>query len=234
MSSGDCGPRRRARPPSSPRGVTSLDLATGIGGLPRGAVIELVGVESSGKTAILYAALAAAQADDGLVALIDAEGTADGETLLACGVDLDALIIAYPASAPDAFLLLTILARCRALDLLALVSIPALRDLPPGTAIPARDASGDRPPDLAAPDPSPAGGARPPRPGPGAPRQPDGRRGRQRACVRRRVAARPPRHIRAVARRAGAQATTSRCGFWPSRSRASRTAPGARAGCAWR
>jgi recombination protein RecA len=115
-----------------PSGSLGLDLATGLGGLPRGHVTELLGPDSSGKTALLYAALAATQRAGGIVALIDAEGTVDAEALVACGVDLADLLLAHPASAPDALLILTILARCRALDLLGLSSVPALRDLPGG------------------------------------------------------------------------------------------------------
>ncbi|CAA9556909.1 MAG: RecA [uncultured Thermomicrobiales bacterium] len=117
-----------------PSGSLGLDLATGLGGLPRGHVTELLGAESSGKTALLYAALAANQRAGGIVALIDAEGTVDAGALLACGVDLADLLLAHPASAPDALLMLTILAHCQALDALGLVSIPALRDLPAGRA----------------------------------------------------------------------------------------------------
>lgn len=113
-------------------GSLALDRATVLGGFPRGHVSELVGSSSSGKTTLLYAALAAAQRAGGIAALVDAEGTADAEALLACGIDLDALVVARPASATDALLLLTILARCGALDLLGFSSVPALRDLPAG------------------------------------------------------------------------------------------------------
>lgn len=123
-----------ARRPTTDRAVPSgslgLDLATGMGGLPRGHLTEILGAPSSGKTALLAAAIAATQRADGLVALIDAEGSADAEALLGCGVDLDELIVAQPASAADALLMLTILARCGGLDLLALASVAALRDLP--------------------------------------------------------------------------------------------------------
>lgn len=115
-----------------PSGSLGLDLATGLGGLPRGHVTELLGPESSGKTALLYATLAANQRAGGIVALIDAEGTVDPEALIACGMDVADLLLAHPASAPDALLMLTILARCHAFDALGLVSIPALRDLPAG------------------------------------------------------------------------------------------------------
>ena len=118
--------------PAIPSGSLALDLATGIGGLPRGGVTELVGPDTSGKTTLLYSTLAAVQRAGGLAALIDAEGSAVAEALTACGVDLDDLLLARPASAPDAWLLLTILARCRGLDALGFSSVPALRDLPAG------------------------------------------------------------------------------------------------------
>jgi recombination protein RecA len=124
----------RAQPPDRaiPSGSLGLDLATGLNGLPRGGITELVGGETSGKTALLHSALAAVQRAGGLVALIDAEGSVDAESLAACGVVLDDLLLAHPASASDAMLLLTILARCKGLDLLGLSSVPALRDLPAG------------------------------------------------------------------------------------------------------
>lgn len=114
-----------------PSGSLGLDLATGVGGLPRGRLSELLGPPSSGKTALLYSALAATQRAGGLAALIDAEGSADGDALAACGVDLDELLLARPVSAQDTLLMLTILARCGGLDALGLASIAALRDLPP-------------------------------------------------------------------------------------------------------
>jgi recombination protein RecA len=85
-----------------PTGSLALDRATGLGGFPRGHVIELIGGASSGKTALLYAALAA---------LVDAEGTAAPDVLRACGIDLDTLVLARPVSATDALLVLPIILR---------------------------------------------------------------------------------------------------------------------------
>jgi recombination protein RecA len=133
---------------SLPSGSLALDRATGLGGFPRGHVTELIGAASSGKTALLYAALAAAQRAGGLAALVDAEGTADPDVLLACGIELDTLVLARPVSATDALLLLAILARCGALDLLALSSVPALRDLPAGRMRPSLDDHSLAAPDL--------------------------------------------------------------------------------------
>jgi recombination protein RecA len=94
-----------------PTGSLALDRATGLGGFPRGHVIELIGGASSGKTALLYAALAAAQRAGGLAALVDAEGTAAPDVLLACGIDLDTLVLARPVSATDALLVLPVILR---------------------------------------------------------------------------------------------------------------------------
>ena len=139
--------RRVVEDHALPSGSLALDRAVGTGGLPRGHLTELVGAPSSGKTALLYAALAHTQRSGGLAALVDAEGTADPAALLACGADLDTLLLARPASATDALLLLAILARCGALDLLGLSSIPALRHLPSGRL---RPTSADH--SVAAPD----------------------------------------------------------------------------------
>lgn len=97
--------RERPGDRAVPSGSLGLDLATGLGGLLRGHLTELVGGDSSGKTALLYAALAATQRQGGLAALIDAEGSADAETLVACGVDLGALILARPDTVTDALLM---------------------------------------------------------------------------------------------------------------------------------
>jgi recombination protein RecA len=138
--------RRLGRPrpggPAVPSGSLGLDLATGLRGFPRGHLSELVGGDSSGKTALLHSALAATQREGGLVALVDAEGSADGDALAACGIDLDDLLLVQPASAADALLDLAILARCGALDLLALSSVAALRDLalPAGATLPEHQA----------------------------------------------------------------------------------------------
>lgn len=117
-----------------PSGSLGLDLATGVGGFPRGRLTELLGAETSGKTSLLYSTLAATQRQGGLVALVDAEGSADPDALRGCGIELHDLLVVQPASAADALALLTILARCGGLDLLALASLAALRDYPLGVA----------------------------------------------------------------------------------------------------
>ena len=134
----DVARRLRERAPSVassavPSGSLGLDLATGTSGFPRGRLTELLGVETSGKTSLLFGAIAATQRQGGLVALIDAEDSADPEALAACGVDLRELLVVRPDSAADALAILTILARCGGPDLLALASLAALRDFPIGT-----------------------------------------------------------------------------------------------------
>ncbi len=117
-------------------GSVGLDRATGLGDFPRGHLSELLGPESSGKTTLLHAALAATQRAGGLVALVDAEDGADGASLAAAGCDLDTLLIVKPTSARDALLVAIILARCGGLDLLGFASLVALHDLPAGTRQP--------------------------------------------------------------------------------------------------
>jgi recombination protein RecA len=127
---------RPARDPAErvvPSGSVGLDRATGLGGFPRGHLTEILGPESSGKTTLLHAALAATQRAGGLAALVDAEDGADGASLAAAGCDLDTLLIVKPTSARDALLMAIILARCSGLDLLGFASLDALRDLPGGT-----------------------------------------------------------------------------------------------------
>jgi len=119
-----------------PSGSVGLDRATGLAGLPRGHLTELLGPESCGKTTLLHAALAATQRAGGLVALVDAEDGADGASLAGAGCDLDTLLVVTPTSARDALLVAIILARCGGLDLLGFASLDALRELPPGTRHP--------------------------------------------------------------------------------------------------
>lgn len=134
-----------------PSGSLGLDLATRTGGFPRGRLTELLGAETSGKTSLLFAAIAATQRQGGLVALVDAEDSADPEALAGCGVDLRELLVVRPDSAADALAILTILARCGGPDLLALASLAALRDYPLGVGPAGRGAALDegRPYDLA-------------------------------------------------------------------------------------
>jgi len=118
---------------SVPTGSLALDYATGIGGVPRGRITEILGPDSSGKTSLAYHILANAQRDGGLAVLIDAEQSADAESMERCGVNLADLIVATPASVEEALKMVEILVRCGALDALMVSSISALLGLPART-----------------------------------------------------------------------------------------------------
>jgi recombination protein RecA len=79
-----------------PTGSIALDVALGIGGLPRGRVIEIYGPESSGKTTLTLHAVASVQAGGGIAAFIDAEHALDPEYAAKCGVDIENLYISQP------------------------------------------------------------------------------------------------------------------------------------------
>jgi len=108
-------------------GSLGLDLL--VGGLPRGAIVEYAGVDGSGKETLAFTALARCQQGGGLVLILDAAGTTDPDALTAAGIHLDALLLACPITAQEAWGTLVALAQCGALDLLVL-SLPALRVLP--------------------------------------------------------------------------------------------------------
>jgi len=109
-----------------PTGAISLDIALGIGGLPRGRVVEIYGPESSGKTTVALHAVASAQKKGGIVAFIDAEHALDPEYAKALGVDTDALIVSQPDSGEQALEIADMLIRSGALDLIVVDSVAAL------------------------------------------------------------------------------------------------------------
>ncbi|PZS10802.1 MAG: recombinase RecA [Acidimicrobiales bacterium] len=116
------------RPPVAviPTGSIALDVALGIGGLPRGRVVEIFGPESSGKTTVALHAAASAQAAGGIVAFIDAEHALDPEYAKALGVDTDALLVSQPDNGEQALEIADMLIRSGALDLLVIDSVAAL------------------------------------------------------------------------------------------------------------
>ncbi len=109
-----------------PTGAISLDVALGIGGLPRGRVVEIYGPESSGKTTVALHAVANAQAAGGIVAFIDAEHALDPDYAAALGVDTDALLVSQPDSGEQALEIADMLVRSGALDLIVIDSVAAL------------------------------------------------------------------------------------------------------------
>ncbi|MEU9498600.1 recombinase RecA [Streptomyces sp. NPDC048196] len=109
-----------------PTGSTALDVALGVGGLPRGRVIEVYGPESSGKTTLTLHAVANAQRAGGSVAFIDAEHALDPEYAKKLGVDTDALILSQPDNGEQALEITDMLVRSGALDLIVIDSVAAL------------------------------------------------------------------------------------------------------------
>ncbi len=109
-----------------PTGSIALDIALGIGGLPRGRVVEIYGPESSGKTTVALHAVANAQRNGGIAAFIDAEHALDPEYAKALGVDTDALLVSQPDTGEQALEIADMLIRSGALDILVIDSVAAL------------------------------------------------------------------------------------------------------------
>ena len=109
-----------------PTGAIALDVALGLGGLPRGRVVEIYGPESSGKTTVALHAVASAQRAGGIVAFIDAEHALDPEYAKNLGVDTDALLVSQPDSGEQALEIADMLIRSGALDILVIDSVAAL------------------------------------------------------------------------------------------------------------
>jgi len=109
-----------------PTGSISLDIALGIGGLPRGRVVEIYGPESSGKTTLALHAIANAQKAGGIAAFIDAEHAFDAEYAKKLGVDIDALLVSQPDTGEQALEIMDMLIRSGALDIVVVDSVAAL------------------------------------------------------------------------------------------------------------
>ncbi|MBQ7805138.1 recombinase RecA, partial [Rhodococcus sp. (in: high G+C Gram-positive bacteria)] len=109
-----------------PTGSIALDVALGIGGLPRGRVIEIYGPESSGKTTVALHAVANAQANGGIAAFIDAEHALDPDYAAKLGVDTDALLVSQPDTGEQALEITDMLIRSGALDIVVIDSVAAL------------------------------------------------------------------------------------------------------------
>ncbi|MFE2285123.1 recombinase RecA [Streptomyces sp. NPDC059443] len=107
-------------------GSTALDIALGVGGLPRGRVVEVYGPESSGKTTLTLHAVANAQKAGGTVAFVDAEHALDPEYAKALGVDTDNLILSQPDTGEQALEIVDMLVRSGAIDLIVIDSVAAL------------------------------------------------------------------------------------------------------------
>ena len=120
------GEEGRAPIEAIPTGSIALDIALGIGGLPKGRVIEVYGPESSGKTTVALHAIANAQAQGGICAFIDAEHALDPEYAKALGVDIDSLLVSQPDTGEQALEITDMLIRSGAISLIVIDSVAAL------------------------------------------------------------------------------------------------------------
>jgi len=109
-----------------PTGSVGLDHALGVGGVPRGRVVEVFGPESSGKTTLVLHIIANAQKQGGLAAFVDAEHALDPDYAKALGVDIDNLLVSQPDTGEQALEITDMLVRSGALDIVAIDSVAAL------------------------------------------------------------------------------------------------------------
>ena len=107
-------------------GALSLDLALGVGGVPRGRIVEIFGPESSGKTTLVYHVIAEAQARGGVCAFVDAEHAIDPIYAQKIGVDTDELLVSQPDYGEQALEIVDVLVRSGAIDIVAVDSVAAL------------------------------------------------------------------------------------------------------------
>ncbi len=112
--------------PALPTGALSLDIATGIGGIPRGRIVEIYGPESSGKTTLTLNIIARIQSTGGVAAFIDAEHALDPQYAQKIGVKVDELLISQPDSGEQALQIAEMLVRSNAVDLIVVDSVAAL------------------------------------------------------------------------------------------------------------
>jgi recombination protein RecA len=109
-----------------PTGSIALDVALGLGGLPRGRIVEIYGPESSGKTTVALHAVASAQKAGGIAAFIDAEHALDPDYAQKLGVDTDALLVSQPDTGEQALEIADMLIRSGAIDIVVIDSVAAL------------------------------------------------------------------------------------------------------------
>ena len=124
MRYGDGGPELEVE--AIPTGALALDAALGIGGVPRGRIVEIYGPESSGKTTLSLEILAEAQAAGGVVAFIDAEHALDPGYAARIGVDIDEVLISQPDTGEQALEICDMLVRSGAIDVVVIDSVAAL------------------------------------------------------------------------------------------------------------
>ena len=120
------GDKAIEKPPVIPTGALSLDIALGVGGIPRGRITEIYGSESSGKTTIALHIIAEAQKRGGIAAFVDAEHALDPVYASAIGVDTDNLYVSQPDSGESALEITETLVRSGAIDVIVVDSVAAL------------------------------------------------------------------------------------------------------------
>jgi recombination protein RecA len=120
------GDESARRVPAIPTGALSLDLALGIGGVPRGRVTEIYGPESSGKTTVALHIIAEAQKAGGIAAFVDAEHALDPTYARALGVDINELLVSQPDTGEQALEIADMLIRSGAIDVIVIDSVAAL------------------------------------------------------------------------------------------------------------
>src|SRR6187455_3608071 len=109
-----------------PTGAISIDFALGVGGLPRGRVVEIFGPESSGKTTLALQVIAEAQKTGGMAAFVDAEHALDSQYAVKLGVDLENLLVSQPDNGEQALEIVEVLVRSGAVDVVVVDSVAAL------------------------------------------------------------------------------------------------------------
>jgi recombination protein RecA len=120
------GDRSAVRVATIPTGALSIDLALGVGGVPRGRIVEIFGPESSGKTTLVYEIIAQAQKMGGICAFIDTEHAIDPIYARTIGVDIDELLVSQPDHGEQALEIADVLTRSGAVDVVAVDSVAAL------------------------------------------------------------------------------------------------------------
>lgn len=120
------GSEERAPVEVIPTGSIALDVALGVGGLPRGRIIEIYGPESSGKTTLTLHAIANAQRAGGIAAFVDAEHALDPDYAKKLGVDIDSLLVSQPDTGEQALEIADMLVRSGSIDLIVIDSVAAL------------------------------------------------------------------------------------------------------------
>jgi len=120
------GDRAAVRVATIPTGALSIDLALGVGGVPRGRIVEIFGPESSGKTTLVYEIIAQAQKMGGICAFIDTEHAIDPIYARTIGVDIDELLVSQPDHGEQALEIADVLTRSGAVDVVAVDSVAAL------------------------------------------------------------------------------------------------------------